>query len=56
MKFRKEITVFPEPYHATKLLVEGDSWEEVNQQIKKELDRIKHRLPKNEIELAEELI
>lgn len=56
MKYRKEITVFPEPYHGLKLMVEGDTWEEVNTQIKKELNRIKHRLPKDEIELAEEML
>jgi len=56
MKIRKAITVFPEAYHAVKLEVEGDTWEEVNEQILKELGRIKHRLPKEEIELAEEML
>ena len=56
MKYSKEITVYPKPYSAVKLRVEGDSWNEVNIQIKKELDRIKGRLPPEEIELAMELI
>lgn len=56
MKYRKEITVFPEAYHGLKLAVEGDSWEEVNIQIRKEYERIKHRLPEDEILLAEALI
>lgn len=56
MKYTKAITVFPQPYHAVKLEVEGDSWEEVNRNIKKELSRIKHRLPADEILLADELL
>jgi hypothetical protein len=56
MKYSKEITVYPKQYSAIKLRVEGDSWEEVNKQIKKEFNKIKHTLPQDEVELAEELI
>ncbi|MFO8022251.1 MAG: hypothetical protein R6U65_07280 [Perlabentimonas sp.] len=54
--YTKGITVFPEAYHAVKLEVSGTSWEECNQKLRQEYNRIKHRLPKDEILIVEELL
>jgi len=54
VKYRKSITFFPQAYHATKLEVEGNSWDECNKQLLKEYKRLKNTLPKEEQKIAEE--